>query len=679
MGSASAGGGAGQVGTALFSVLVPTYNQATFLPDALESLLAQSYPHWEAVVVDDGSTDDTRDILRRYASRDPRIRGFHKENGGVASALNEGIRNARGDWLCWLSSDDWFEPDALRIYSETIRRHPDVRFFFSGFFRFDEATGRRLAPRYRPPRPEYRVIRFFLWNFVHGIAVAVHRSVFEEVGPFDERLRYAQDVDMWLRICARHRSVHIDRRTCVTRVHRTQGTTGFPEGGIFDTARSCAEFLNARSYPELFPLLDLRNRTDAMKAAVMTLRIALSPKAHVNRCGFNPSLLRRFREWLSWECSPGVKAVLAPLLGAAVRAFSLAPLPEEIQEELRRLRRGGIPGYRFEPRDFRAAAEGRARTLALVGREAEAGALIRYLDGNACSARQGNAAHVNVGMVTFNRLAFTRQAIDAVVRCTGYPYVLTVVDNGSTDGTREFLRQCRERGIIRTLVLLPRNVGVAKAANLSWRVEPDAGYYLKLDNDIVLRKPGWLAAMVEVADRIPEAGAVAYNFEPKSYPLRDVGGIGVRVKEKGKLGGACILIPKRTEVRVGYWCEEYGPYAEEDRDYGVRVSLSGMFNLYMGDEEVGDHLPAGRASVVDRFTLKAADGIEEALEPEYRAWKDTWRRRNAGFLGPYRRNERAYRRRVKPVYVESQFVVGLKNMGLDPAGFRGKTVEVAEA
>lgn len=645
------------------------------------------------MVVDDGSTDATREVLKRYASRDPRIRGFHKENGGVASALNEGIRNARGEWICWLSSDDWFEPDALRIHSEAIRRHGDVRFFFSGFFRFNDATGRRFAPRYRPPRAEYRVIRFLLWNYIHGIAVAVHRSVFEDTGPFDTRFRYAQDVDMWLRICARHRSVYTDTRTCVTRIHRTQGTTGFPEGGIFDTARLCADFLNAHPYPELFPLLDLRKKADALKAAAVTLRIALARKAHMNRCGFNPSLLQRFHEWLASECSPGTKAVLAPLVGAAVRASSLLPLPDEVRAELEGLRRGGRRPYRFEPYDFLAAAESRARKLALLGRNGEAEAICRYLDGIPPGARKGDSGEhgrragaaskpaagcVNIGMVTFNRLEFTRRAIEAVGKYTDFPYTLTVVDNGSTDGTREFLAECRERGLLRTVVLLPRNVGVAKAANLAWHIEPEAAYYVKLDNDIVIGMHGWLPAMVEVADRIPEAGAVAYNFEPKSYLLRNVAGISVRVKEKGKLGGACILIPKRTENRVGYWCEDYGSYAEEDRDYGVRVSIADLFNVYMADENVGVHLPAGKASVVDRYSLKAVDGIEETLHPDYRAWKDRWRRRNAGFLGPYRKNVRAYLRRTKPIFAESRFVAELRRKGLDPADFRGKTVELAE-
>ncbi|MFN8008424.1 MAG: glycosyltransferase [Terriglobia bacterium] len=106
-----------------FSILVPTYNQARFLPGCLDSLLGQTYPRWEALVINDGSTDDTALVMERYALKDRRIRIFHKKNGGVASVLNEALRNACGDWICWLSSDDLFESRKLK----SIGRQSKIR------------------------------------------------------------------------------------------------------------------------------------------------------------------------------------------------------------------------------------------------------------------------------------------------------------------------------------------------------------------------------------------------------------------------------------------------------------------------------------------------------------------------------------------------------------------------
>ncbi len=92
----------------LVSELVATYNYGHFIGRALDSLLVQSYPHFEGMVCDDGSTDDSREVVARYAQRDARIRLLEKENGGVASALNMAYRACRGDIVCLLDADDFF-------------------------------------------------------------------------------------------------------------------------------------------------------------------------------------------------------------------------------------------------------------------------------------------------------------------------------------------------------------------------------------------------------------------------------------------------------------------------------------------------------------------------------------------------------------------------------------------
>ena len=125
-----------------FSVIVPTYNQANYLGEALDSLLAQTDADWEAVVVNDGSTDSTPEVLETYFKKDKRFRVYHKRNGGVGSALNAGLREAKGEWICWLSSDDLFETRKLQIHREWIVRHPTCHFFFSHYRELDGTTGK---------------------------------------------------------------------------------------------------------------------------------------------------------------------------------------------------------------------------------------------------------------------------------------------------------------------------------------------------------------------------------------------------------------------------------------------------------------------------------------------------------------------------------------------------------
>jgi glycosyltransferase involved in cell wall biosynthesis/Tfp pilus assembly protein PilF len=296
----------------LFSVLVPTYNQARFLPAALDSLLAQTYSNWEAVVVNDGSTDDTAQVMREYATRDNRFKMFHKPNGGVGSALNEGIRQARGQWICWLSSDDLFEPNKLEIHFKEINENPDIYFFYSHFSYIDEAASIKLeGGLWNPiPDPPFQVSRFFHGPYIHGNSFAIHRDVFRVIGLFDERLHNAQDFDMWLRISAKYPSHFIDRRTCITRNHLGQATVEFPEAGFFDSALAAIEFINRTPFSGIFPLLNLSDPNHILAAVKETIDITINPSALIHSCGPATALIDRLSEWLENTCDSSLQPVI---------------------------------------------------------------------------------------------------------------------------------------------------------------------------------------------------------------------------------------------------------------------------------------------------------------------------------------------------------------------------------
>ena len=116
--------------TPLVSVVIPTYNQARYLGDCIDSVLAQSYAAIEIVVVDDGSTDATPNVLAGYGDRINQIR---QTNHGAASALNRGIRASRGAFVCWLSSDDAFTPDKIARQVTAFRDEPSLGLSFMGF------------------------------------------------------------------------------------------------------------------------------------------------------------------------------------------------------------------------------------------------------------------------------------------------------------------------------------------------------------------------------------------------------------------------------------------------------------------------------------------------------------------------------------------------------------------
>src|SRR5206468_1470416 len=136
---------------------------------------------------------------------------------GTGSALNAGLHEARGDWICWLSSDDLFDGRKLEIHRHGIAQHPDTRFFFTYSQQFDDTVGHVTTAPFWLPRadPKWQILHMLRGNFVQGNSICVSRRAWKQVGGFNEELRYAQDYDMWLRLMACNPAALIREPTCL--------------------------------------------------------------------------------------------------------------------------------------------------------------------------------------------------------------------------------------------------------------------------------------------------------------------------------------------------------------------------------------------------------------------------------------------------------------------------------
>lgn len=128
--------------TPFFSIIIPVYNVAPYLRECLDSVLAQTFTDWEAICVDDGSTDDSGTILDQYATKDNRFRVFHQQNAGVSAARNAALDMARGRWVLFLDGDDIWCPDLLATVRSLIAAHPSDKLFRFGFEQFADNTWR---------------------------------------------------------------------------------------------------------------------------------------------------------------------------------------------------------------------------------------------------------------------------------------------------------------------------------------------------------------------------------------------------------------------------------------------------------------------------------------------------------------------------------------------------------
>ena len=156
----------------LVSVIIPTYNRAHYVVEAVESVLAQTHKNIEIIVVDDGSTDGAEEILDPYKDR---IRYFYQENQGVSAARNLGIRNANGQYLAFLDSDDLWLPDKTELQLNFLKENDNYGFVFSNFLIFtDTENETEIANRSIPPSG-YIFPQLFMGNFIGSPTMLMRR------------------------------------------------------------------------------------------------------------------------------------------------------------------------------------------------------------------------------------------------------------------------------------------------------------------------------------------------------------------------------------------------------------------------------------------------------------------------------------------------------------------------
>ena len=183
----------------MISVILPTYNRAAYLERAIGSIADQTLPPDEVIVVDDGSSDATGQILSKLAGSLPfPLRVLRQENQGPAAARNLGIEHAQGELLCFLDSDDWWDTDKIALQHEVMRSRPGLLITHTKEIWFRK--GRRVNQKKKHAPPSGSIFPACLRMCVVGMStVMVRREFFTRYGQFDEQLPCCEDYDLWLR------------------------------------------------------------------------------------------------------------------------------------------------------------------------------------------------------------------------------------------------------------------------------------------------------------------------------------------------------------------------------------------------------------------------------------------------------------------------------------------------
>lgn len=199
------------------SVVIPTYNYAHFLREAIESVLAQTFRDFEVIVVDDGSTDNTPEVVAQFGDR---VQYIRQANQGPNAARNTGVLAARGEFIALLDADDLWLPDKLSRQVALADTRPEAGLIYSGMLLFDSESGAVIGYHPLARCREGWVLRdLYMYHFVPSPTPLIRREVFEQVGIFDETAIGPDDWDLLMRIAAHYQFAFVPDFLAMYRVH----------------------------------------------------------------------------------------------------------------------------------------------------------------------------------------------------------------------------------------------------------------------------------------------------------------------------------------------------------------------------------------------------------------------------------------------------------------------------
>lgn len=185
----------------LVSVIIPVWNGGALLPETLRSLEAQTCRDFEALIVNDGSTDGTAEIARQFCDADPRFQLLNRAHTGLSATRNAGMAAARGEFIAFLDADDLWLPEKLARQMELFRADPRVNFSYTNFYFWDGHRDLEVYYRDTRPLPDGDAARRLVFNNIYGMSsVVVRRELLKKSGDFDPAFLGCEDWDLWLRM-----------------------------------------------------------------------------------------------------------------------------------------------------------------------------------------------------------------------------------------------------------------------------------------------------------------------------------------------------------------------------------------------------------------------------------------------------------------------------------------------
>ncbi|HSJ68104.1 MAG TPA: glycosyltransferase [Anditalea sp.] len=229
----------------LVSIIITSYNHGKFLPKSILSCLNQTYTHLEILVIDDGSSDDTREIVKGF----PTVQYHYQKNSGLSNARNTGSKHAKGKYIVFLDADDWLYPSALEINVQFLSSNENLAFVSGSHFKIFVDTYKMTL--YKMNISSNNFIHFLKGNYVGMHATVMYRKDVLNLYNFDESLKTCEDYDLYLKISRMHEVLHHDNLIAAYRLHSqnmSSNLSAMLEGALKVLNRQYSHLTNELEY-----------------------------------------------------------------------------------------------------------------------------------------------------------------------------------------------------------------------------------------------------------------------------------------------------------------------------------------------------------------------------------------------------------------------------------------------
>ena len=285
----------------LVSVITPAYNASATIGDTIESVLSQTFSDFEMIIIDDGSSDDTANVVHRF--KDNRIIYIYQTSKERSEARNNGIKNAKGKYIAFLDADDTWFPEKLEKQIKLFEVSPGLGLVYSDLYLVEDNT-LRIIVQYSKIRKLFRghvPSRIMLEeNFIQSPTPIVRREVFDNVGYFDPDLNPCEDIDMWIRIIARYAVDFVDQPLAYYRIHPNQTSWKNKPDILFESTHKLIDKIEATFLSEelLHPndIIKSRSRIYYDYALAMMSRgeFSRSKKNYITSMKINPYSVKTY-------------------------------------------------------------------------------------------------------------------------------------------------------------------------------------------------------------------------------------------------------------------------------------------------------------------------------------------------------------------------------------------------